>query len=424
MMKGLKRIAVGLVAVGLSMALLLTAIPVCEAGPSERVVRIGQLGVFTGPLATLGVPPGEGMIDIVKYINKKGGIKYTNDKGETESVKVDMMWEDTGYLLPKMIMTHKRFVAAGEVVEICVSTTSWEAMRDRYIKEGIPCVGPSPVAAPDLLVKPPWFFLSMPTWNDIFASCVKWIKDNWTESRPIRIGAMAYDVAAGRSFCENAGQVCSILGGMECIGWEVVPCFGLVDTSVEWLRLASKRPDWVVVLGYGANMVVMVKDYARLGIREKGVEFVGTPYSIDELVVNITGKSSEGCYVGRPIPTRDEQELPGVRTMLEIGKKYRGYEPDKVDSNYVAAWLYMQVIFEGIRLALEKVGYDSLDGRAVRDALVSIKDFDTGLVPPIAMSEEKPWICSVVRMYQIRQGKITPVSDWYEFPIVYERILL
>ena len=422
MQKGWKRIGLAVVSLGLAMTLVLGSVVPAKAAPEEKVVKVGQLGVFTGPLATLGVPPGEGLIDIAKYINEEGGLKYTNDKGEVDSVKIDMIWEDTGYLLPKMIMAHKRFVAAGEVVEICVSTTSWEAMRDRYIKEEIPCVGPSPVASPDLLVRPAWFFLSVPTWNDIFASCVKWIKDNWAESRPIRIGAMAYDVAAGRSFCEGGGQVCSILGGMEYVGYEVVPCFGLIDTSVEWLRLASKRPDWVVVLGYGANLVVMIKDYDRLDMREKGIEFVGTPYSVDELVVSITGKSSEGCYVGRPIPTRDERELPGVKTMLEIAKKYRGREPDKVDSNYIAAWLYSQVMYEGIRLALEKVGYENLNGRAVRDALVSIKDFDTGLVPPITMTEERPWICSVVRMYQIQQGRITPISDWYEFPIIYERI--
>ena len=41
MMKGVKKIGLGVVAVGLSLAVLLAAaIPVCEAGPVEKVVKL------------------------------------------------------------------------------------------------------------------------------------------------------------------------------------------------------------------------------------------------------------------------------------------------------------------------------------------------------------------------------------------------
>ena len=53
--QGWKKTALGLIAVGLSLVLLLTAaIPVRDAGPAEKVVKIGIHAVFTGALATTG----------------------------------------------------------------------------------------------------------------------------------------------------------------------------------------------------------------------------------------------------------------------------------------------------------------------------------------------------------------------------------
>ncbi len=77
------------------------------------------------------------------------------------------------------------------------------------------------------------------------------------------------------------------------------------------------------------------------------------------------------------------------------------------------------VIVEAIRLAIEKVGIDHLNGAAVRDALVNIKDFDTGLLPPGSMSEDKPWLSDYFAMYQVQQGTLVPVSEWMQVPVSY-----
>jgi len=90
MPKGWKKIGLGLVAVGLSITLLLTAaIPVCEAGPDERVVKIGFNCAFTGVLATETVSGHEAQIDYVKWVNEHGGI---------DGIKVQAAWEDYGSL--------------------------------------------------------------------------------------------------------------------------------------------------------------------------------------------------------------------------------------------------------------------------------------------------------------------------------------
>ena len=71
------------------------------------------------------------------------------------------------------------------------------------------------------------------------------------------------------------------------------------------------------------------------------------------------------------------------------------------------------ITLEGIRLAIEKVGAENVSGRAVRDALVTIRDFDTGLIPPITLTDEDPIYSAGYRIYQIQGGKILPYSDWF-----------
>jgi len=101
--------------------------------------------------------------------------------------------------------------------------------------------------------------------------------------------------------------------------------------------------------------------------------------------VVVTVDSSQ-CY---PSPTV-ETELPEMKVLLEAAKKYRGYEPEKMTTWYVVGWTNAMVAVEAIRLAIEKVGIENLSGQSVRDALASIKDFDTGLLPPGSMSDDKP----------------------------------
>ena len=74
------------------------------------------------------------------------------------------------------------------------------------------------------------------------------------------------------------------------------------------------------------------------------------------------------------------------------------------------------ITVEAIRLAIEKVGLENLNGRAVRDAMATIKDFETGLIAPCTVIERPPVYNNWIRMYQVKQGKIVPKSDWRKSP--------
>jgi len=421
MHKGLKNVALGFVAVGLSLTLLLTGtIPVCEAGPDDRVVKIGVGVGLTGALATVGYPMSYGVIDSARYVNEHGGI---------DGVKINMLWEDIGRApLPASITAHKRFKAAGVLAEIQFIVGNTDAMKETFKRDEIPCLQTSghftPAGGP---TKPiPWTFYQGPGMPVECASVLQFIREEWVEERACKVGAVVYDETVARDFL--GGFKYADKFGVEYVGYEIVPFLGTLDTSVEWLRLARKEPDWILVWASGATLTTLVKDAARLEIQKKGIK-TACCYGFDVPELRISGKACEGWYIWRgsfgPTCWQVEQ-FAGLKAILQAGKAWRGYDPNMFPSNYIACWNFATIVYEGIRLAIEKVGYENLTGRAVRDGMVSVKDFSgwvSGSLAPVTMSDDKPYFGTAQQIHQVQQGKIVPVSGDIEWAVLPEPIV-
>ncbi|MEA2039023.1 MAG: ABC transporter substrate-binding protein, partial [Thermodesulfobacteriota bacterium] len=61
--------------------------------------------------------------------------------------------------------------------------------------------------------------------------------------------------------------------------------------------------------------------------------------------------------------------------------------------------------------ALKRAG-DDLTGPGIKKALESFRDFDPmGLSSPVTYTSESHKPCSSLRIYQVKGGKLTPVTD-------------
>ena len=410
MQKGWKKIGLVLVSLGLALALILGSVVPSQAAPAEeRVVKMGVHGVFTGPIADIGVPMSRGVIDYLRYVNEQGGI---------DGVKVDIKWEDTRAEVPRAITAHKRFKVAGVVIEWCCWSSQLETLAPAMQRDETPFVAYN-TYTPAMWTDPlRWIFVPFPSWDCVAQVLGDWVKKNWTEERPPRIGYIFHDHPSAwgtkDGFVEYAPE-----GGAEFIGYEVVPMMGTIDTSTEWLRMARKRPDWIYVFAYGTTMVTLVKDADRLEIREKGIKLFAGPSCVDEASAKVMGKSAEGWYTLLPTGVNSQiDELLGIKTAVEAGVKYRGYKPEGVSLGYIGGWNTAQIMVEGVRIALEKVEYENLTGHDVRDALCSIRNFDTGLLPsPSTITNERPWFADEAFIFILKKGRLWAVDQmkatWY-----------
>jgi len=407
MNKAWKRIGLGLISIGLVLVLLVSGVvpQVTQAGPAEkeRAVKIGLHSVLTGGLATTGVPVSKGQFDYIRYINEQGGI---------DGVKVEAVWEDSGVSSAKVVMAHKRFVEAGVVVETCLEATMVEAMRSRLIRDETPCMYIAGVFAPYLMTgATQWVVGAGVEGENYFINLAAWIKENWTEERPPRLGFI--QIEPWKDVVRPAIPYIEKLG-VEVVFTEYGPLYGVIDFTPVLIRTIAKSPDWVVVGHYAGNMVVLAKDIQRLELQQKGIKFIVDQASMEEATVRVIGKAAEGWYKMVLLPTASMTEWPGIKIVLQVAKKYRGMEPEEIPLYYILGWVPTLIALEGIRLAIEQVGFENLSGRAVRDALFNISDFDTGLLPPATITEDKPFYNEYEWYGRFEQGKLVPVTDWHK----------
>lgn len=78
-------------------------------GVTDDQVELGFVLVKTGPVAALGIPQGDGMIDYMNYINDNGGI---------HGRKIKMLWEDDGFEAPKSVAAVKKLISRDKVLTI------------------------------------------------------------------------------------------------------------------------------------------------------------------------------------------------------------------------------------------------------------------------------------------------------------------
>ena len=402
MFNRLKSFSLVAVSVGLVAALLLgSAVPAKAAG--ERAVKIGFNCAFTGVLATETVSGHEAQIDYVKWVNEHGGI---------DGIRVQARWEDYGSLGSRAITTYKRLVEWGALVTTNFLDTAMSAPRHKRDKiSGVYMPG---AVSSVLVTEPPWIIGSGSEAENYAVSWIEWFLEDWTEDHPLRWGAMCADLPAPRDIQINSvPYVLERAGGrVEYVGYEVIPYAGVIDTTTEWLRLAAKRPDWITVSHYGGSMVTIVKDAARLGIQEKGIKLLADHATLEESILRIVGKAGEDWYRSTLDPLSSMAELPGMKCILEAAKKYRGREPEDVTIAYTKGWVGTAIALEGIRLAIEEVGFENLTGEAVREGLFSIRDFDLGLGPPFIITEDKPYYNDYWYPAHIEKGRIVPLTDW------------
>ena len=90
------------------------------------------------------------------------------------------------------------------------------------------------------------------------------------------------------------------------------------------------------------------------------------------------------------------------------------------DGEYFYGWVGAAVICEAMSRAIEDVGYENLDGPAIKEALDGMKDFDVYGLPSITYKPDDHRGSTKMAVYEVRGGEIIRVSDWQEAPSAHD----
>jgi len=392
-------------AVALTALLLVTSCapaPTTPASGEKKVVEIGNLTPLTGPASTAEHPCYQGILDYARYFNEEKGIP---------GVTIKVVWLDMGREMGRFISGYRVLVDRGLPLIFSNDTTSLETLRAQFERDQIPFLAGTttgPVVYP-----PGWVFCGWATFGEATTGVFDYFMENWKEERPPRLNFFAADSPFGRGPAEEGTKYA------ESIGFEVLPIelsgYAVIDATPQLLRIQGREADLVYIQNIIPGAGPIMRDVERLGLHDK-IQFSGTEWIMGETLINMAPVGVEGFLSPRSLPWFDETEIPGIKKIIDIQQRYHGEVQERPER--MAGWVYGAIMCEAVKRAVEEVGYENLDGPAVKRALESMKDFDVDGLVKITYGPERRRGSRMIATHQIQGGKIVRVSDWREAPIL------
>jgi branched-chain amino acid transport system substrate-binding protein len=370
------------------------------AAPARAEITVCAWGTITGPDALVNGMT-YGTRDYLEYLNQtKGGIAGN---------KIRVLMLDGRYKLDEELKIYRRCADQEQAVVINGwSTGASKALRDQIQEDGIPFISES--FASEVLdpKKYPFTFIAGPTYEQQMIIALRDLAAKGGK----KVVLMFSDNEYGR----GPVDVVRKSGIIEKLGLEVVDLveyrYDAQDITAQMLRVKGKNPDLVYVQGSTPQVLVALRDAAKVGLPAK--LFVGNLYNISPAIPEQLGPAAEGfravqtyAFFGDDIPAMKEIQTYGQKNELE-----------KKDIYFIKGWLKGKVIAAAIEKVIQKNnGQVPTDikafRKAVRDELEALKDFDTGgITPPFTYADHQGSVQA--RVAEIKNGQYTPVGGWID----------
>jgi ABC-type branched-subunit amino acid transport system substrate-binding protein len=396
---------VTILAVALATLLLFTACaPAATTPPVEgkKVVEIGDIAILTGGGGSAEQPAFLGRQDYVRYFNEEKGIP---------GVTIELMWRDCGTQIPKFISSYRMLVGSGVPVIYSSYPTPLEGLKPQLEKDQTPFVAGGVTGS--LVYPPGWVYCVWATPGESATAVFDYFMESWTEERSPKLQLFVLDETYGRS------PAAEVTPYAESIGYEVLPLevapHVVIDATPQLLRIREREADLVYIQHIITGAGPIMRDVERLGLHDE-MQFAGNEFILGEPLIKMSPVAAEGFLAPRPSPWKDETEIPGIKTMVDTQLKYHGKVHE--DPVYISGWVYGAILCEAVKRAGEEVGYDNIDGPAVKGALENMKDFDIDGLAKITFGPERRRGTRDYAVYEVQGGKIVRVTDWREVPIL------
>jgi branched-chain amino acid transport system substrate-binding protein len=220
---------------------------------------VGTTPYRTGPFGIEGAAFANAVVDLIKLINKKGGL---------DGYQIQLVEIETGYETPRMVEAYERTKTMGTVLFfIPMSTGGVYAVTPKAFKDKIPLVhGGWGISAAAYGKAFPWNFLGGATYWSGDAASMKYIADKEGGEAMLKdkkIAIVYLDVDYGRETIPLHEALIKEFG-YKLIKYPV-PGPGLEQSAV-WSDIALKtKPDYVFVRMWGMSNTTSLKEAVRVG---------------------------------------------------------------------------------------------------------------------------------------------------------------
>jgi len=406
---------VGLIGVLLGLAFIFTG-PTTRAAEKTEI-HINAMFDLTGPYSGVHQLFAQSYKDYIKWVNEQEIVPGAN-------IVLDFV--DTGSDVGKGIVG---FQMAANRTPRAVASTGGQAsniavaLKQIAVRLKIPLYGGG--SSRPSMVPPAWNFDHQGCYEGQVAACGQWAKDNWKpdssdpwirkhyENRNPRLGIIGWDNAFGRGPEQKETKDYLEHIGVDFVGAEYIP-LSPSDTTPQLLRLVKqKKADFLYFVMYPSSVGVILKDAARLGIRDDFQDFSFWASSILQLQHHVGDLANRSMMLTGYKMDPNEWEIP---YFVDLYKKSN--KPRYAAVYFSAGASYCGVKVEAIRRAALRVGADKVTGQEVYNSFVSMTE---GYRPHLyhsinSWSETKRIGPDDAVMYQIQDGELKLIGKGIPVP--------
>jgi len=366
--------------------------PLAVRAQSGEDIVIGGSIPMTGVFAFAGIGINAGIADYVKIVNDAGGIKGR---------KLRYVPEDTGYKVDVSVAAYKKITSQNKVNLYYGDSTGFSKTINPELERSgqILMAGASFATELNDPQKYPLQFLVGPDYTEMFGILLRHIAK---EKPGAKVAFVYSDSEFGRDPVEASEAAAKKLGLTVPVKIMTPP--GSVDVSTEVIKLRRAAPDYTIFHGYVlAPIPEFIQQGKQMGMTTK---WMGTFWTMDSSTVMRMGEAGDG-FMG-VMPYRYYYDTAEKAPMLE---KIRQLRPEYQSTAYTQGFLTAMLFVEAAKRTLD--AGKPLDGKNLKAALNTIKDFDTGglIGVPITISGNS---IPVGRVYKadMKAQKMVPASDW------------
>jgi len=362
-------------------------------GVTDDTIKLGLVLVKTGPVAALGLPNGQGMVDYMKYINDQGGINGR---------KVEILWEDDQFQAPKSVAAVKKLMTRDQVLTVITTggTTQTIANLGNIKNYKITNI-PNALAVEFYEPLNPYIFAMGATYEAQYHCIVDYIHDDLGIKDP-RIGVVYTKKEYGKVGLEAIKDRAKKYD-IPVVAELVLPT-GAVDASSQVLALQQAEANIVITCDVLPPVISFIKttqkyDYAPV--------IFGFNWATDDMIVKACGEGATN-YIGVNFVGGWSDDSHGLNLVREIAAKY-GSDPG-LTSLYVngvgVAWLFAE--------AMKRAGED-LNPDTLKEAMETLRDYDTGGVfPPVTYTQQSHAPSEKVKFFKadVPNKRLITITDW------------
>jgi len=378
----------------------------------NRVLKVGMITPSTGPAAEKGAPGGDAVLDAMKYINE--------EFGGAAGIRIEVLWRDSGYDATKVVTSVKDFMNEGALMFTTMSSKEMTDAMGNANRAEFP--GMATFTAPNLYRPPQHIYGQMPDYGDDWTAFANYyMKNIWKGPGKPKMALHLLNNSTGAGARDAAKAMAESLG-IEIVAVEEHAAT-TISESESLTRIKAKNPDVLFISSTPKPTAVILKNARELGLIP-GITIGMAHASFSKALIDQAGADLvEGVYGVYPTVTWDDN-VPGIAKAKEYVQKYHPNDYGNMD--YLSCWTTSLVVAQILKLAVENAGYDVLAKGGV-DAWRAVEKYGIqklnnynveGLHGPVSYTPGDNRLDKYVKIYTVKSGKITPVSDWIEAPLI------